>query len=258
MAFTYFQFPYFSDNYGVLLHCPRTNKTALIDAGDDKNVENALEETGWKLDEIWITHHHWDHTDGLHKLKNKTGATVIGPAYSTKNGQEISGLDKKLREGDIHNFASQPVHIIHTPGHTLDMINFHLPESAVIFTGDTLFAPGCGRLFEGTPALMWESLSKIMALAPETVIYSAHEYSLTNAAFALTIEPENKQLQKRVKTIQKQRQNGEATVPTLLADELATNPFLRAGIPTIKANLNMEKADDACVFAEIRRRKDNM
>lgn len=157
----------------------------------------------------------------------------------------------------MFTFAGSEVQVIHTPGHTADMLNYYLPSEGVVFTGDTLFALGCGRLFEGDAPTMWNSLNKLMALPAETTVYCSHEYTLANAEFAVSVDPDNAALQARFATIKQQRANGEATVPSSLAEELATNPFLRAADPDIRAHLNMQSADDAEVFAEIRKRKDN-
>lgn len=249
------QFAYLSDNYGVLLHCPETGKTAAIDAGDAKAYQDELAKTGYHLDEIWVTHHHWDHTDGLADLKKATGAEVIGPD-NTK--EPIAALiDEAVNDGDEFSFAGRLVNIIRTPGHTLDMVNFYLPSEALLFSGDSLFVLGCGRLFEGDGSMMWHSLSKLRALPDDVTIYSSHEYSLANAAFALSIEPENKALQERAKQIEIMRAQDKPTVPSLMRDELATNPFLRPDSKAIRDNLSMQDASDEAVFTEIRKRKDN-
>lgn len=247
-------FSYLSDNYGVLLHDPVTGATAAVDAGDGDAYLAALEEKGWKLGELWITHHHWDHTQGLAQIKKATGCTVIGPQ---ENSKTIPGLDVWLGDGDTFRFAGRKVQIIATPGHTTDMINYFLPEEKLVFTGDTLFTLGCGRVFEGTPQMMWASLSKLMALPPHTVVYSSHEYTLANAKFALSVDPDNTMLQSRARGFEKAREQGRPTVPTTMAEELQTNPFLRASDPDIRKLLSMESASDAEVFAEIRKRKDN-
>ncbi|MFY0691487.1 MAG: hydroxyacylglutathione hydrolase [Paracoccaceae bacterium] len=249
MAFEYFQFPYGSDNYAVLVHDPASGATACVDAGDASAVLSALESTGWTLSELWITHHHGDHTAGLAEVKAATGAKVLGP-------EGIAGVDQVLKGGDSFTFAGQSVELLHTPGHTLDMLNFHIPSQAVVFTGDTLFVMGCGRVFEGTPDMMWESLQKLMALPPETTIYCSHEYTAANAKFALSIDGSNAALQARAAEITALRAKGEPTVPTRLSTELETNPFLRPMDPTIRQTLNMTAASDAEVFAEIRHRKD--
>ncbi|MEM7270650.1 MAG: hydroxyacylglutathione hydrolase [Pseudomonadota bacterium] len=254
MALEMHQFPYMSDNYGVLIHAPETGETAMVDAGDADAARKALAETGWKLTHILITHHHGDHTAGLSAIKAETGATVIGPAPES---QPIGGLDERYGDGDEFTWAGRVCRAIHTPGHTLDMINFYFPEEGVVFTGDTLFTLGCGRVFEGDKAMMWSSLSKLIALPPETIVYSAHEYTLANAAFALSVDPNNTALVERAEAIKAMRDRGEPTSPTTMAEEMATNPFLRAADPVLRSYLGMETASDAEVFAEVRTRKDN-
>jgi hydroxyacylglutathione hydrolase len=248
-----FQFPYNADNYGVLIHCNDSGATACIDAGDAAATEAVLAQTGWSLTHIFITHHHADHTAGLAALKATHNAHVIGPP---PRSAAISGIDSALWDGDSFDFANRQVHVMATPGHTTDMINFYLPEEKIVFTGDTLFALGCGRVFEGSFDMMWESLEKLLALPDDTVIYCSHEYTKANADFAVTIDPENDALNKRHAQIIKQRANNIATVPTIMSVEKATNPFLRPDDASIRAHLGMEDARNADVFAEIRRRKD--
>lgn len=249
-ALNYYQYAYMSDNYGVLVHSPESNETASIDCGDANATIKALEHKGWSLTHILATHHHADHVAGLDALKNKYHCTVYGPAG-------IPGVDTQVAEGDAFTFAGTEVETIHTPGHTTDMINYYLPTEKTVFTGDTLFSLGCGRLFEGDAPMMWNSLSKLMQLPTDTIVYSSHEYTEANAAFAVTVDPDNSALADRVKQIKKLRANDEPTVPSSIAEELATNPFLRAADPAIRQHLNMADATDAEVFAEIRNRKDN-
>jgi len=246
--------PYLSDNYGVLLHDEASGKTAAIDCGDAESYLQALDAKGWKLSEIWITHHHWDHTQGLGEVKEKTGCKVIGPKQKST---AIDGLDQMFWDGDTFEFAGQTVEVIATPVHTTDMINFYLPAEGIVFTGDTLFTLGCGRIFEGNPAMMWESLQKLMALPKETVIYSSHEYTNANAEFALSVDPQNEMLHARAVEITQMRSKNEPTVPTTLELELVTNPFLRADDQSIRRHLAMTDASNGDVFAEIRKRKDN-
>jgi hydroxyacylglutathione hydrolase len=249
MPLQFHQFAYNSDNYGVLVHDPATATTTCIDAGDAGAVLEALQATGWALSDLWITHHHWDHTDGLAELKAKTGCTVTGP-------DGVKGVDKIVKGGDSFAFAGHSVEVIHTPGHTLDMLNFYLPEAQCVFTGDTLFVMGCGRLFEGDGPMMWASMQKLMALPPETVVYCAHEYTLASAAFALSVDPDNPALHAQVARVKALRDKGAPTVPTDIATELATNPFLRPHDAAIRSGLGMQDATDAEVFTEIRARKD--
>jgi hydroxyacylglutathione hydrolase len=250
----FFQFPYLTDNYGFLLHDKSTGATAAVDCGDAESYLQALDSKGWKLTEIWITHHHWDHTQGLIELKAKTGCKVRGPKEMSS---PIEGLDEHLWDGDIFAFGGHEVQVIATPGHTTDMINFYLPSLGKLFSGDTLFTLGCGRLFEATPQIMWESLQKLIALPTDTLVYGSHEYTLANAKFALSVDPKNEKLRTRSLNFTEMRKNGEVTVPTTLEAELATNPFLRAGDPAIRKLLKLADASDEAVFTEIRKRKDN-
>ncbi|WP_337182077.1 hydroxyacylglutathione hydrolase [Shinella sp.] len=240
-----------SDNFGVLLHDPVTGATASIDAPEEKPILAALERRGWRLGHIFTTHHHGDHVEANLALKDRFGATIIGPARET-----IPGVDRKVDGGDSFDFAGRRVEVIATPGHTLGHICFHLPEEKLLFAADTLFALGCGRLLEGTPAQMWESLSKLAALPDETTVYFGHEYTLSNARFAKTVDPDNVALAHRVEEIEALRAAGAFTAPTTIGLEKATNPFLRAADPAIRRHLGMESASDAEVFAEIRGRKD--
>lgn len=246
----YYQYAYMSDNYGVLVHSPETGETASIDCGDADATIQALQHKGWSLTHILATHHHADHVAGLDTLKQKFKCHVTGPAG-------ITGVDKTVTDGDTFKFDGIEIQVIHTPGHTKDMINYYLPAEKTVFTGDTLFSLGCGRIFEGDAPMMWSSLNKLMKLPAETIVYSSHEYTEANAAFAITVDPLNNALQERIKSIKTLRANGEPTVPSTLTEELATNPFLRAADPAIREQLNMADASDEEVFAEIRSRKDN-
>ncbi len=252
-AYDIHQFEYLSDNYGVLLHDKASGQTTCIDAGDAQATVKALEDTGWQLSEIWITHHHADHTAGLLELKKLTQAKVIGPEQLSS---KIDGLDVTVKDNDEFAFADQAVKVIHTPGHTMDMMNYYLPSLGIVFTGDTLFTMGCGRLFEGDAATMHTSLQKLKALPSSTKIYSSHEYTLANVAFALSVDPDNQALKERSQVIEQLRANNKPTVPSTLEEELATNPFLRAADPAIRRLLNLQDASDSEVFAEVRRRKD--
>ncbi len=244
------QFTYGGDNYGVLLQEPDSGATALVDAGDATAALAALAETGWSLSQIWLTHHHSDHTAGTTEIVAATGAGVHGPA-------SIASVTTPIADGGEIDFGGVKVTAIATPGHTMDMLNFHIPSEKLLFTGDTLFAMGCGRLFEGDAATMWASLCKLMSLDDETVIYCGHEYTAANADFALSVDPDNDALLRRVAAVRDLRSAGQPTIPTMLALEKLTNPFLRASDPSIRAHLGMADADDVNVFTEIRLRKDN-
>lgn len=248
------QIPCLSDNYGYLIRDEAEGAVAAIDTPDPDAINNALEEAGWKLTYILNTHHHWDHTGGNLALKEKWGCEIVGP-----NGEadRIPGIDRTVSEGDIVDLGGSQARVIDTPGHTAGHIIYHFAEDGAAFVGDTIFAMGCGRLFEGTPAQMWASLSKIAALPPETKLYCAHEYTQANAAFALSVDPDNDALKARAKDVDALRAAGTPTVPTTLALELATNPFLRAEDKRLKAALGMENAEAVAVFAETRACKDS-
>ena len=246
------QFPCLKDNYGVLIHDKAAGLTAAIDAPEAEPVRRALQEKGWKLTHILVTHHHADHTQGIEPLKAETQCTVIGPKAEAA---KIKGLDKTVGEGDTFAFGGTEVRVLDTPGHTAGHITFWMPSETVAFAGDTLFAIGCGRVIEGTMEMMWGSLAKLAKLPGATEVYCGHEYTLSNARFALTIEPENDALKTRAAEIEKLVAAGKPTLPTRIDVELATNPFLRPQSPAIRKRLGMEKAADWQVFGEVRERK---
>jgi hydroxyacylglutathione hydrolase len=248
-----YQFSARADNYGALVHDPQTGATASIDAPDADAVLAALDDTGWTLSKILITHHHGDHTAGNRKLKALTGCTIVGPA---REAGSIPDLDVGVSEGDIVEVGSAKALVVETPGHTLGHVSYYFPEAGTVFVGDTLFSVGCGRLLEGDAKTMWRSLQKLMALPPETTLYCGHEYTHANARFALTVEPGNKALQARAAEAEALAGRGEPALPTTIAQELATNPFLRPSSPEIQRSLGMEGAALSEVFGEIRRRKD--
>ncbi len=228
--------PCLADNYAYLLHDNGT--TALIDAPESAPVLAALKAKGWALDMVLLTHHHWDHVDGLPGILAETSPKIVGAA---KDAHRLPTLDIALHEGDEIAVGNLKGRVIDVSGHTINHIAYAF--DGAVFTGDSLFALGCGRVFEGSMDMMHESLQKLAALPPDTMVYSGHEYTLGNAKFALTIEPENAGLQARVKDVERLRAAGLPTVPSLLALELATNPFIRA--------------KDAADFTRIRQAKDN-
>ncbi|MEE9452939.1 MAG: hydroxyacylglutathione hydrolase [Paracoccaceae bacterium] len=246
--------PCLSDNYAFLVQDQATGKIALIDAPEAAPILAALEKLGWSLDMILITHHHPDHIDGLPGLCAAFSPVIVGAAA---DAHRLPPLDIAVAEGDTVDIGESRGHVLDVSGHTLGHIAIHFPGANAVFTADSLMALGCGRVFEGTPAMMWNSLSKLAALPRDTIVYSGHEYTASNAKFALTIEPDNAALQKRSQDITAARAAGRATVPSSLSSELATNPFLRAHLPEVKAALHMQDADDIAVFTEIRQRKDN-
>lgn len=245
--------PCLQDNYAFLVHDAASGQTAVIDVPEARPIIDALAARGWTLSEIWLTHHHWDHVDGVADLLAAHPAKVVGAAA---DAHRLPPLDRAVSPDTAFEFAGTPVHVIDVSGHTVGHVAFHLPQSGLLFTADSLMALGCGRLFEGTPAQMYESLSKLAALPPETTVCSGHEYTATNAAFAKTIDPDNRRLSSRTSEITKARAAGMPTVPSTLAEELATNPFLRANDPTIAAGLGLTGASHVDVFTEIRARRD--
>ncbi len=248
------QFPCLSDNYGYLIHDTDTGVTATIDTPEVAPINAALEETGWKLTHILNTHHHFDHAGGNLELKEQWGCTIVG---SRDDAERIPGIDIKVGDGDTFTFGSFDAQIFDVSGHTIGHIAFYFPSAEKLFCGDALFALGCGRLFEGSPDQMWNSLQKLIALPDSTGVYCAHEYTQANAAFALSVEPENDALQKRAKEIDALRSEGRPTVPSTIGLEKQTNPFLRPMSDDLQANLNMQGAALVDVFAETRRRKDS-
>ncbi|MES0885041.1 hydroxyacylglutathione hydrolase [Roseibium sp. SCP14] len=249
------QFICLDDNFGVLVHDRDSGTTIAFDVPHAGAYEQALEETGWKLTHILITHHHWDHVQGLGELKQKTGATVYGPARSA---QKIAQLDRTVEDGDHILCGPYEVKAISTPGHTLDQISWYIPSIKMAHTGDTLFSLGCGRVFEGDKEMMWSSLSKLLRELPDdTAVYCGHEYTEANARFSLTIEPDNADLQSRAQEVSNLRSQGKPTLPTSMGVEKATNPFLRAAEASVATALGMEGKSAADVFTEIRTRKDN-
>ena len=246
-------FPCLSDNYGFLIHDHGAGLTATIDTPDPAAIEQALAVKGWNLTHILNTHHHWDHAGGNLELKNKTGCLVAGPRAEAAS---IPGIDILLGEGDGFIFGQHTARIHATPGHTLGHIVYHFADDHVAFVGDTLFSLGCGRLFEGTPGQMWDSLQKLMQWPDETWLYCAHEYTQNNARFALTVEPGNEDLIHRAAEVDVLRTQDQPTIPSTLALEKKTNPFLRPASREIRSRLDMMQASDVEVFARVRALKD--
>lgn len=246
-------FPCLDDNYGFLVHDPETGETAAIDTPDPDAYLAQAKAAGWRITQIWNTHHHYDHAGGNAALKKATGATVVGPE---KDRARIPAMDVGVVEGDAVRLGAKTAEVLETPGHTKGHIVYVFRDDKVAFVGDTMFALGCGRLFEGAPAQMWESLSKLLTLPDDTTVYCAHEYTQGQARFAVTLEPGNAALQERKAEIDAKRAAGAPTVPTTIGLEKATSPFVRAASPEIRATLGLPDASDAQVFAEVRRRKD--
>ncbi|MEE2690446.1 MAG: hydroxyacylglutathione hydrolase [Pseudomonadota bacterium] len=248
------QFPCLSDNYGYLVRDRESGETAAIDTPDAAAIDAALAGEGWRLTHIFNTHWHPDHAGGNLALKKKWGCRIIGPRGEAA---KIPGLDETVGEGDTVRLGASTALVRDTPGHTLGHIVYHFAGDGAAFVGDTIFALGCGRLFEGTPQQMWSSLSKIAAMPKDTKLYCAHEYTQANARFALSVDAANDALAARAKKVDALRARGAPTVPSTVGEELATNPFLRARDSDFQAGLGMSGADPAAVFAEVRKRKDS-
>ena len=248
------QIPVFDDNYIYLARYDDEGHCAAIDPADPSATLAALDELGWKLTHILNTHHHPDHTGGNTTLKEATGCTIVG---SVGEADKTPGIDQQVREGDIVTLGDVTARVIETPGHTLGHIAYWIESGDALFCGDTLFSMGCGRVFEGTPPQMWSSLVKLRNLPDSTRIYCAHEYTAANAAFSLSIEPDNTDLKARVAEVTALREQGKPTVPSLIGEEKKVNPFLRADVAACQAAIAMDGQEPAAVFTEIRSRKDN-
>lgn len=239
-----------TDNIGVLLHDAASGATLAIDAPDAAAITAVLQRRGWQLSHILVTHHHADHTAGIAALKAASGAEIIAPA---REAARIPAVDRTIAGGDTIALAGRRITAIDTPGHTNGHLAFHLPDDRLVFTGDALFALGCGRIIEGDAATLWRSLDALRRLPGDTAVYCGHDYTRANARFALTVEPENAALADRAASL------GTAaglTLPGTIADELATNPFLRPDSPAIQQRLGMVGQPLATIFAELRQRKD--
>jgi hydroxyacylglutathione hydrolase len=254
MAIEIEQFMCRSDNFGVLIHDRAGGEAALVDAPEEAPILAAIERTGWRPSRIFITHHHADHVEANLALKERFGLKIVGPKAEAS---KIPGIDGTVSDGDVLHFAGEPVRVIATPGHTAGHVSYYFGQSGVVFTADTLFALGCGRLFECPPPVMFESLNKLAALPVVTRVYCGHEYTEANARFAVTVDPDNPTLHERVEEIRALRAGGKPTLPTTIERELATNPFLRWHDAGVRRALGMPHATDVEVFAEIRKRKDN-
>ena len=248
------QFPCLTDNYGFLVHDPDSGETATIDTPDGETIVAEAKAAGWTITQIWNTHHHFDHAGGNRTVQALTGARIVGPARDT---HRIPDIDVPVDDGDHVSLGNHTARVVFTPGHTLGHICYLFEQDRIAFVGDTLFALGCGRLFEGTPEQMWDSLSTLARLPDETKVYCAHEYTQANARFALSVDPDNQDLQAYAAEVDRERIHGEPTVPTTIGAEKAANPFLRPADPAIRARLGLEDASDTDVFAELRKRKDN-
>ena len=247
-------FPARADNYGYLVHDVATGKTASIDAPDAKAIREALTRRGWTLSDIYITHHHTDHVEGIPLLKRETGATITGPKAEAA---KILGLEVLVTGGDTIILGETEFVIIDTPGHTLGHIVYYDPAGRHLFSADALFSLGVGRMFEGKPGPMWAGLEQLRALPDDVLIYCGHEYTLANAQFALSVDPRNPALNIRATEVKRMRDAGQFTIPVSLGMEKATNPFLRADVPALARAAGLsESAAPAKVFAALRKAKD--
>jgi hydroxyacylglutathione hydrolase len=246
------QIPVLKDNYVYLVHDRDSGVTAAVDPSVSPPVLDALKAAGWKLTHILNTHHHNDHTGGNLELKAATGAIVVGPRA---DHARIPGIDLDVADGETYRFGDHDAKVFDVPGHTRGHIAYWFKDSRALFSGDTLFLMGCGRLFEGTPAQMWNSLGKLKALPPETRIYCGHEYTQNNARFALSVDPGNENLRARAKRVDEMRAKNLSTIPGTMGEEILTNPFLRADQRALQ-EVAGTIGDPVATFAEIRHRKD--
>jgi hydroxyacylglutathione hydrolase len=246
--------PVLNDNYIYLIHEPNSGNTAVVDPAVAQPVLDALTKKGWQLTHIFNTHHHWDHVGGNLELKQQTACKIIG---ATHDQHRIPGIDITVNEGDKIALGTEQAIILETPGHTAGHIVYYFANEPALFCGDTLFVMGCGRLFEGTAQQMWDSLQKLLSLPGHTRIYCAHEYTQTNGQFALSIEPDNIDLQKKMRQVNELRAKNQPTIPSTIAQELLTNPFFRANNLALQENLKLAGHPPVEVFAKTRALKDS-
>jgi hydroxyacylglutathione hydrolase len=245
-------FPCLTDNFGYLVHDPATGATASIDAPEAAPIIRALEREGWTLTDILVTHHHGDHVGGIGELKQKYNCRVVAP-YDKSAG--IADVDVRVKEGDAVEIGGLTARVLETPGHTLDHISYVFDSEKALFAADTLFSIGCGRVFEGTFPMMWDSLLKLRALPDDFNLYCGHEYTAANVKFALTVEPDNAALKARAAEVTRLRADNKPTIPVTLGDEKKANVFLRAVEPSVAAGVRMKGRSAAEVFGELRERK---
>ena len=245
------QFPCLSDNYGFLVHDPASGETAAIDTPDGEEYLRQAQAKGWTISQIWNTHWHPDHAGGNKVIVEQTGAKVIAP----QEVEKLSPIDTIVTQDDVVTIGQHEARVIDVSGHTNGHVAFHFPADGIAFVGDSVFALGCGRMFEGEPQQFWKSLDRIRQLPDETVLYCAHEYTQANARFALHADPDNEALQAYAREIDNKRERGEATVPTKLGLELQTNPFLRADQPELQSRWGGDTPAET--FAALRSAKDS-
>ena len=248
------QLPILDDNYVYLIHDPVSEETVVVDPGVAQPVLTALKQYGWQLTYIFNTHHHWDHVGGNLEIKANTGCLVIA---GIGDAARIPGFDQGVQGGDILWLGQHPIHVLSTPGHTLHHVAYYLAEDKKLFCGDTLFVMGCGRLFEGSAQQLWQSLQQFKKLPVETEVYCTHEYTLTNGRFALAVEPDNVDLQQKMAWVRMMRADLKPTVPSTIAQELATNPFFREDSVRLKKIFHKNSLTPVEIFAELRQMKDS-
>ena len=251
---TVIQIKVLEDNYIYLIHDEVSGETAVVDPAMSKPVLDVLDEKGWRLTYVLNTHHHWDHVEGNLELKNKTACKVVA---AQSDRERVPGIDLGVNEGDAIFLGEHKLQVIATPGHTSGHVVYYSADNLALFCGDTLFVMGCGRLFDGTAEQMYQSLQTIKALPPETRVYCAHEYTEANGRFALSIEPDNKQLQDKMLTVRQLRAEQKPTVPSTIEQERATNPFFRVDSLSVQQTLGLLGENPVRVFTELRKRKDN-
>lgn len=245
--------PVLSDNYVWLMREPQSGCVGVVDPAVAAPVLAEAAKRGWKITHILNTHHHGDHVGGNLEIKAATGCTIVGLG---RDRARLPGIDITVDDGDRYRFGEAEAEVFFVPGHTSGHCAYAFRDQRALFCGDTLFALGCGKMFEGTPQQFWTSLSRLRSLPDDMRVYCAHEYTQSNARFAVTVETDNKQLMARSASIDAARSRGEATVPSLLGEEKQTNPFLRADLPSVQKAVGLPGGDPVKVFAEVRHRKD--
>ena len=248
------QIPVLNDNYVYLIRDQSSGHVGVVDPAVAEPVLKQADELGWTITHIFNTHHHGDHTGANLEIKSKTNCTIVGPGHDR---DRIPGIDIEVNDGDAFAFGDNVANVFFVPGHTRGHIAYWFKESDALFCGDTLFSVGCGRVFEGTMEQMWSSLSRLRDLPPQTRVYCAHEYTQSNIKFADSIDPGNAALRAREAEVNMKRKAGVPTVPSLLGNEIAANPFLRADQPDLQQAIGMPGASPVEVFTEVRQRKDN-